>query len=90
MKKHYDFSNAERGRFYRGSKPMRVVVNVANPDALSHFEVYSDNQGKYRFRLATAATVIFTSEHDYDTKDDCLAAISLVRQDSIVAPTVFS
>jgi uncharacterized protein YegP (UPF0339 family) len=90
MKKHYDFSNGERGRFYRGSKPMRVVVNVSNPDSLSHFEVYSDAQGKYRFRLATASTVIFTSEHDYETKDDCLAAISIVRQDSIVAPTVFS
>ena len=42
MKKEYDFSNAERGRFFRGSKPLRIV-----------------------------------------------AAISLVRQDSVVAPTVF-
>jgi uncharacterized protein YegP (UPF0339 family) len=90
MKKEYDFSNAERGRFYRGSKPLRVVVNVSESGAHSHFEVYSDSQGKYRFRLATASTVIFTSEHDYDTKDDCLAAISIVRLDSIVAPTVFS
>jgi uncharacterized protein YegP (UPF0339 family) len=90
MKKEYDFSKAQRGRFFRGSKPMRVVVNVLNPDSLSHFEVYSDTQGKYRFRLATASTVIFTSEHDYDSKDACLAAISIVRQDSIVAPTVFS
>ncbi len=32
-------------------------------------------QGKYRFRLATASTVIFTSEHDYDSKGDCMAAI---------------
>lgn len=90
MKKEYDFSNAERGRFYRGSKPLRVVVNVSESGTHSHFEVYSDSQGKYRFRLATASTVIFTSEHDYDTKDACLAAISIVRQDSIVAPTVFS
>jgi uncharacterized protein YegP (UPF0339 family) len=89
MKKNYDFSNGERGRFYRGSKPIRFVVNVANTDVLSHFEVYSDARGKYRFRLATASTVIFTSEHDYDTKDDCLAAISIVRQDSIIAPTIF-
>jgi uncharacterized protein YegP (UPF0339 family) len=33
-------------------------------------------QGKYRFRLATASTVIFTSEHDYDSKGDCMAAIT--------------
>ena len=90
MKQEYDFSKAERGRFYRGTKPLRVVVDVSNPGGHAHFEVYSDPQGKYRFRFATASTVIFTSEHDYDTKDDCLAAISLVRQDSLVAPTVFS
>jgi uncharacterized protein YegP (UPF0339 family) len=90
MKKEYDFSNAERGRFYRGSKPLRIVVNVPERGSRTHFEIFSDTQGKYRFRLATASTVLFTSEHDYDTKDDCLAAISIVRQDSIVAPTVFS
>jgi uncharacterized protein YegP (UPF0339 family) len=89
MKKEYDFSKAERGRFYRGSKPLRVVVDVSNPVGHSHFEVYSDAQDKYRFRLATASSVIFTSEHDYDTKDDCLAAITLVRQDSLIAPTIF-
>ena len=89
MNKEYDFSNAERGRFFRGSKPLRIVVNVAPRETRTHFEVYSDNQGKYRFRLVTASTVIFTSEHDYESKDDCLAAISLVRQDSVVAPTVF-
>ena len=89
MKKEYDFSNAERGRFFRGSKPLRIVVNVSPRDTRTHFEVYSDSQGKYRFRFATASTVLFTSENDYDTKDDCIAAISLVRQDSIVAPTVF-
>ncbi len=54
MKKEYDFSNAEHGRFFRGSKPFRIV--------------------------ATASTIIFTSEHDYDSKDDCMAAISLVRR----------
>ena len=90
MKKEYDFSNGKRGLFYRGSKPFKVVIEVSHPDAGSHFEVYSDDQGKYRFRLATASTVIFTSEHDYETKDDCLAAISIVRQDSLIAPTVFS
>ena len=66
----------ERGRFYRGSKHLKIVVNVSARDS--------------RFRLATASTVIFTSEHDYDSKDACLAAISSVRQDSIIAPTVFS
>lgn len=89
MKKEYDFSNAERGRFYRGSKPLKIVVNVSARDSRTHFEVFSDSQGKYRFRLATASTVIFTSEHDFDSKDDCLAAISIVRQDTVVAPTVF-
>jgi uncharacterized protein YegP (UPF0339 family) len=90
MKKEYDFSKAERGRFFRGSKPLKVVVDVSEPGVHPHFEVYSDSQGKYRFRLATASTVIFTSEHDYATKDDCLAAISIVRHGSLVAPTVFS
>ena len=89
MKKEYDFPNAERGRFFRGSKPLRIVVNVSPRESRTHFEVFSDDQGKYRFRLATASTIIFTSEHDYDSKDDCMAAISLVRQDSVVAPTVF-
>lgn len=89
MKKEYDFSNAERGRFFRGSKPLKIIINVSPRSTRTHFEVYSDSLGKYRFRLATASTVLFTSDHDYDTKDECIAAISLVRQDSIVAPTVF-
>ena len=90
MKKEYDFTDAERGRFFCGTKPLRVVVNVSEPAGHSRFEVYSDTPGEYRFRLAIGSNVIFTSEHDYGSKDDCLAAISLVRQDSIISPTVFS
>jgi len=89
MKKHYDFSNGVHGRFFRGSKPMRVVVNVDKPESRSHFEVFSDSKGKFHFRLTMASSIIFTSEHEYRTKDDCIAAISIVWQDSLVAPTVF-
>jgi len=89
MKEHYDFSKGERGKFFIGNEPYDVVIHVDRSKPGAKFEVFSDPDGKYRFRLATASTVIFTSEQVYDTKDDCLAAIAVVRQNSPVAPTVF-
>jgi hypothetical protein len=68
MKDHYDFSKGERGKFFIGNEPYDVVIHVDRSKPRAKFEVFSDPDGKYRFRLATASTVIFTSEQVYDTK----------------------
>ena len=90
MKKEYDFSEAVRGRFFRGSKPLRIAIEVSDSRSHPRFEVYSDSIGKYRFRLKTDLAVLFTSEEEYATQDECVAVISQLKDDSLVAPTIFA
>ena len=77
MKAHYDFSNGERGKFFFGNEPYDVVIHVDRSD------------GKYHFRLADKRGTLFTSEEGLESQDDCLSAISIINQESILAPTVF-
>ena len=90
MKKQYDFSKGERGRFFRGKKPLQIVVNVTEADSHSRFEVYLAEDGMYRFRLKNDETILFVSESEYSSKDACLDAISKLKQNSLLAPTVFA
>ena len=89
MRKEYDFSKAVRGKFYRANRAFRVVINVPGGGESSRYEVFSDSKGFYRFRLLSAGTVLFTSEAQYPSKDDCLQAIADLRHASVLAPTVF-
>lgn len=90
MRKEYDFSNATRGRFYRNNRPYQVTINVSEPDERSQYEIFVAPDGKYRFRLSFDSTILFTSETEYDTKDDCLKAVSVLRHASVLAPTVYA
>lgn len=90
MKKHYDFSKGERGKFYFGNQPYDVVIHVDHPQPGAQFEVFSSADGKYHFRLADKHGVLFTSEEGFDSQNACLSAISLIKQESLLAPTVFA
>ena len=76
MKAHYDFSKGERGKFFFGNEPYDVVMQVDRSD------------GKYHFRLADKRGTLFTSEEGFEPQDDCLSAISIIKQESILAPAV--
>ena len=90
MRKDYDFSKAIRGKFYRGNRPFKVVINVPGDSEQSRYEVFSDADGRYRFRLLSGSSVLFTSEAEYASKDECVAAIATLRHASMLAPTIFS
>lgn len=90
MKDHYDFSKGERGKFFFGNKPYDVVIHVDHPTAGATFEVFPGSDGKYRFRLTNKRRILFTSEEGFESQDDCLSAISLIKQESILAPTIFA
>jgi uncharacterized protein YegP (UPF0339 family) len=90
MKRSYDFSKGERGKFYSGDKAYDVVIHVDHAEAGATFEVFTGKDGKYHFRLSNPGAVLFTSEEGFATQDDCLAAISQIKQESLLAPTVFA
>lgn len=90
MKDHYDFSKGERGKFFIGNKPYDVVIHVDRPTTGAQFEIFSGPDGKYRFRLTDKRRTLFTSEEGFESQDECLSAISLIKQESILAPTVFA
>lgn len=91
MKQEYDFSDAQQGRFYRGGRPYQVVINVSSGTEDAQYEVFQDSEGGgYRFRLRSDATVLFTSDTTYASKDECLEAIAAMRHASVLAPTVFA
>lgn len=93
MKKHYDFSKGERGKFFIGNEPYDVVIHVDQSEPGAKFEVFSTPEGKYRFRLAEESRVLFTSEEGFDSQDACLSAISaisVIKRESLLAPTVLS
>jgi len=90
MKSHYDFSKAERGKFHFGNEPFDVVIHVDHSKQGAKFEVFPGPDGKFHFRLADKSGVLFTSEEGFDTQDGCLSAISLIKQESLLAPTVLA
>lgn len=89
MRESYDFSNAQKGRFYRNNRPFQVTINVTPPDDTARYEVFIAPDGKYRFRLSLNTAVLLTSELEYDTKDACVQAVSTLRHAAVLAPTVF-
>ncbi len=90
MKKHYDFSKGERRKFFIGNAPYDVVIHVDHSKPGATFEVFSGADGKYHFRLANKIGILFTSEEGFDSQEDCLSAISLIKQESLLAPTLFA
>jgi uncharacterized protein YegP (UPF0339 family) len=89
MKKEYDFSKAEKAKFYSGNKSSEIIVHLQKNPNHPRFEVFLYKPGEYKFRLRDDGHVIFTSE-GFSTQDSCLEAISELKQNSLVAPTVIA
>ena len=89
MKKEYDFSNAEQGRFYQGNKPSQVIIHLPPTHAHPKFEVYQDDYGQFHFRLRDDQHTVFSSE-GFNSKQECLQALTELKENSILAPTVLA
>lgn len=68
MRKNYDFSNAEKSKFYRPNGRYSIRIEVDSNTAKSRFEVFTDGSHLYHFRLKTALGTVFTS-HEFNTKE---------------------
>ena len=64
-------------------KSLRMIaMDEERPERTGTYEVYQDNQGKYRFRLkATNGQIIAVSE-GYNSKDACMNGIESVRKNA--------
>jgi uncharacterized protein YegP (UPF0339 family) len=91
MKEHYDFSKAKRGLFYIGNEPFDIVIHVDGSELASHprFEIFSDAESAFRFRLLDDSHIVFTSDI-FPSKDACLNAVAELKQTSMIASTVFA
>jgi uncharacterized protein YegP (UPF0339 family) len=90
MDKHYDFSKGRRGIFYQGGKPFRVTIEGLENPQNPRYEVFRIENGKYRFRLRNDKTILLESTQEFTSEDECKEAILFIKQESIVAPTVFA
>jgi uncharacterized protein YegP (UPF0339 family) len=66
------------------------VIHVDHSKVGAKFEIFAGPDGKYRFRLVDNTRPLFTSEEGFESQDACLSAISLIKQESLWAPTTFS
>jgi uncharacterized protein YegP (UPF0339 family) len=90
MKKEYDFSKGIRGKFYRGDKPFSVTIEGIEPRRHPRYEVFRQDNGKYRFRLRNDERILLESSNEFTSEGECEKAINDIKQESIIAPTVFA
>lgn len=90
MKREYDFSKGIRGKFYRGQKPFRVTIEGIESPRHPRYEVFRLENGKYRFRLRNDESILLESMGEFSTETECQNAITTIRQESLIAPTIFA
>lgn len=88
MKKTYDFSKAQKGRFFRPGEEKEILINYNATKLLSKFEVYKKNDGTFSYRLKAENGEILAKGSGYKTKAACLNAIRSLRENTIMAQTV--
>lgn len=85
MRDEYDFSKGVRGKY--AARAAEGVVLPHPADTPCAFHIYTDDAGKYRWRLVSdAGEVILSGAAAYDTRDDCLSAIESFRAMTRSAP----
>lgn len=88
MRDEYDFSNAKRGVFYRPEDKKRYLISFDHRPAGGEFEVYADEDGRYRYRLRDAQGSIVVTSEAFETKDEAIRSIDALRETVIGAETV--
>lgn len=88
MEEEYDFSNAEQGKFTRQLNGFDITIHLDSSSQPGKFEVYSDKDGLYRFRLKTSNQDVVFNSDSFKSKDLCLNAIRELKESAITAPTV--
>jgi uncharacterized protein YegP (UPF0339 family) len=89
MKEHYDVTKGRRGLFYRGGKPFRITIEGLENPQNPRYEVFRAENGKYRFILRNDSSILLESAQEFASENECKEAIMFIKQESIIAPTVF-
>ncbi|MGM0771642.1 MAG: YegP family protein [Halobacteriota archaeon] len=55
---------------------------------MSKFEIYTDNSGKYRFRLKARNGEIIATGQGYSTKAACIKGIESIKKNAVDAEIV--
>lgn len=88
MKKSYDFTKAQRGKFFRPGEVKEIHISYKTGNADSKFEVYKKKDGTFGYRLKSGNGEILARGSGYTSKAACLNAIKSLRENTIMAQTV--
>jgi uncharacterized protein YegP (UPF0339 family) len=88
MKKNYDFSRGERGKFYRPFEQYNIVINYEASDKKASFEIFRGDGALYYFRLKAGEGSVLYVSGGYRTKDDCLKAVQEYQKMTVLASIV--
>ena len=83
-----DFSNAVQGKFYVGEKPVDITVHLDTIQPSCTYEIYHEKHGDYHFRLKDKIGNIVVISNSYQTRDDCIYAIEVLKQSAFASQTV--
>jgi uncharacterized protein YegP (UPF0339 family) len=91
MKKKYDFSKAIKGKFYRPKDKIKINFihdQESRNRGFAKFEIYTDENGKYRFRLKVTGGEIIAISEGFKTIDECHESIKSFKENTMFAPII--
>ena len=88
MREEYDFSGAKRGVFYRPDQQKRYLISFDHRPAGGEFEIYTDADRLYRYRLRNADGTVVVNSEPFKTEGEALQSIDSLRETVIGAETV--
>lgn len=88
MREEYDFSGAKRGVFHRPDQQKRYLISFDHRPSGGEFEIYSGDDGQYRYRLRNAHGKVVVNSEPFKTEEEALQSIDALRETVIGAETV--
>lgn len=88
MHDEYDFTDAERGVFYRPRQEKRYVITLDHKPQAASFEISQDDSDRYVYRLKAADGSIVLTRGPFDSKEQALTSIEVLRESILAAETV--
>lgn len=90
MREEYDFSGAKRGMFYRPDQQKRYLISFDHRPAGGEFEIYTDEDRHYRYRLRNADGIVVVNSEPFESEQQALQSIDSLRETVIGAETVIA
>ncbi len=88
MRDEYDFTGAKRGVFYRPGQTKRYVITLDHRPETASFEISQDHSQLYVYRLKASDGSIVLSRGPFDSREEALTSIEILRESILAAETV--